>query len=148
MIIDSPENEANVEKKNPDIAPMAMLNYITALHVPVFAGSRKNPKSPDFGCHILEFFRFFSIMWQQVIQIQDVIFIVFRYLPEYIAKPFPGVTSFCPNKCLKVGSISDPIDKNTAALAGFAPHWWILMIIKSMPLISNQLFYHKKPGLG
>jgi hypothetical protein len=39
MIIDSPVNEAYVEKKNPDVAAVAMLNYITGLHVPVVTGS-------------------------------------------------------------------------------------------------------------
>ncbi len=39
MIIDSPVNEAYVEKKNPDVAAVAMLNHITGLHVPVVTGS-------------------------------------------------------------------------------------------------------------
>ena len=39
MIIDSPENEAYIENKNPDVAAVAMLNYITGLHVPVVTGS-------------------------------------------------------------------------------------------------------------
>lgn len=39
MIIDSPENEAYIERKNPDVAAVAMLNYITGLHVPVVSGS-------------------------------------------------------------------------------------------------------------
>jgi len=39
IIIDSPVNMAYVEKKNPDVTAVAMLNYITGLAVPVVSGS-------------------------------------------------------------------------------------------------------------
>lgn len=40
IIIDSPINPAYIEKKNPDVVAVAMLNYLTGLHVPVTTGSR------------------------------------------------------------------------------------------------------------
>lgn len=39
VVIDSPVNDAYVEKKNPDVAAVAMLNYLTGLNVPVVTGS-------------------------------------------------------------------------------------------------------------
>lgn len=39
IIIDSPINKAYIEQKNPDISAVAMLNYLTGLHVPVTTGS-------------------------------------------------------------------------------------------------------------
>ncbi len=39
IIIDSPVNRAYVEQKNPDVAAVAMLNYLTGFHVPVVTGS-------------------------------------------------------------------------------------------------------------
>jgi len=39
VVIDSPVNDAYVDDKNPDVAAVAMLNYLTSLHVPVATGS-------------------------------------------------------------------------------------------------------------
>lgn len=39
VVIDSPVNDAYVDDKNPDVAAVALLNYLTGLHIPVAIGS-------------------------------------------------------------------------------------------------------------